>query len=200
MSTIPGAVPAAALEAALRFINRNKPATVTESVAKETFAEVLKSAARKPVTVTRNGKPAAVLLSARRYGELEKLLQELAPPAPPEQKERGASAQSEKHDLADVYEDAKEHGYPAPSQISVDLAKKILDAIGGRFDFFVDVSTTRDRDVVLHAQERHGYGVFVFCHENGKASCYAGNDRVHYGKASAAQLPDNFIWDALNRV
>ena len=55
---------------------RNKTATktITAAAAKKNLDDVLKSAARRPVTVTRNGKPAAVVISPRTYREVAKLL------------------------------------------------------------------------------------------------------------------------------
>ena len=58
---------------------RNKPATetITAAAAKKNLDDVLKSAARRPVTVTRNGKPVAVVISARNYRKVLRLLEEL---------------------------------------------------------------------------------------------------------------------------
>ena len=58
---------------------RNKSAmeTITVAAAKKNLDDVLKSAARHPVTVTRNGKPAAVVISARNYRKVLRLLEEL---------------------------------------------------------------------------------------------------------------------------
>ena len=58
---------------------RNKTATetITAAAAKKNLDDVLKSAARHPVTVTRNGKPVAVVISARNYRKVLRLLEEL---------------------------------------------------------------------------------------------------------------------------
>ena len=55
---------------------RVKPATetITATAAKKKLDDVLKSAALRPVTVTRNGKPAAVVISPQCYREVARLL------------------------------------------------------------------------------------------------------------------------------
>ena len=62
---------------AVRLTCTRKPATVTEAQAQKDFAELLETARRKTVTVTRKGKPAAVVMSARRYRDLMEFLEEL---------------------------------------------------------------------------------------------------------------------------
>ena len=63
--------------AAVRQTRARKPATVTAAQAQKDFAELLQTARRKTVTVTNNGKPAAVIMSARRYRDLMEFFEEL---------------------------------------------------------------------------------------------------------------------------
>ena len=69
MKTPALSVPESVLKTARHLARGGKPQTVTAAAAQETFAEVLDTAINNPVTVTRNGKPAAIVLSARRYRE-----------------------------------------------------------------------------------------------------------------------------------
>ena len=62
---------------AVRQTRARKPATVTAAQAQKDFAELLQTARRKTVTVTNNGKPAAVIMSARRYRDLMEFFEEL---------------------------------------------------------------------------------------------------------------------------
>ena len=62
---------------AARQTRTRKPATVTAAQAQKEFAELLQTARRKTVTVTNNGKPAAVVMSARRYRDLMEFFEEL---------------------------------------------------------------------------------------------------------------------------
>ena len=71
------AISSATLNRAERLSRARRPATMTAAAAQKKFAEVVESAGRKPVTVTHKGKPAAVLLSARRYQEWMRFLEEM---------------------------------------------------------------------------------------------------------------------------
>ena len=62
---------------AARQTRARKPATVTAAQAQKEFAALLQTARRKTVTVTNNGKPAAVVMSARRYRDLMEFFEEL---------------------------------------------------------------------------------------------------------------------------
>lgn len=65
------AVPAAVLAAAKRLA-REKPATISADDAQKQLADIL--LANETVAVTRDGKTAAVLLSAKHYHQWQKLL------------------------------------------------------------------------------------------------------------------------------
>lgn len=67
----------ATLNKAERLARARRSSTITATEAQKSFAEVLETARRNPVTVTRKGKPAAVVLSARRYREWVRLLEEM---------------------------------------------------------------------------------------------------------------------------
>ena len=56
---------------------RRKPETVTATKAQKAFAELLQTVRRKPVTITRKGKPAAVALNMHCYRDLMQLFEEL---------------------------------------------------------------------------------------------------------------------------
>lgn len=62
---------------AARLTRRRKLETVTATKAQKAFAELLQTMRRKPVAITRKGKPAAVVMSARRYRDLMQLFEEL---------------------------------------------------------------------------------------------------------------------------
>lgn len=70
-------IPSATLNKAERLSRARRPSTITAAAAQKSFTEVLDAARRKPVTVTRKGKPAAVVLSARRYREWTRFLEEM---------------------------------------------------------------------------------------------------------------------------
>lgn len=71
------AISSATLNKAERLSRARRPATMTAAAAQKSFAEVLQAVGRKPVTVTHKGKPAAVLLSVRRYQEWMRFLEEM---------------------------------------------------------------------------------------------------------------------------
>ena len=83
---------------------RAKPATetITAAAAKKNLDDVLKSAARRPVTVTRDGKPAVVMMRARRYREITRLLT--------------AISDSEDRDAAEKMRQAEKEGYLTPEE------------------------------------------------------------------------------------
>ena len=74
MKTPALSVPESVLKTAKHLVRDGKPQTVTAAAAQATFAEVLDSAVNNPVTVTRDGKPAAIVLSARHYREWLRVL------------------------------------------------------------------------------------------------------------------------------
>ena len=92
-----------------------KPATVTAAQAQKEFAALLQTARRKTVTVTNNGKPAAVVMSARRYRDLMEFLEELEERAwvklALEAKKEGMATPEESEELLrDLLKHAKKNG------------------------------------------------------------------------------------------
>ena len=96
---------------------RNKTATetITAAAAKKNLDDVLKSAARHPVTVTRNGKPAVVMMSARRYREITRLLT--------------AISDSEDRDAIEKMRAAEKEGYLTPEENAA-FVRKMRNAFG----------------------------------------------------------------------
>ena len=96
---------------------RNKTATetITAAAAKKNLDDVLKSAARHPVTVTRNGKPAAVVISPRTYREVAKLLLLLE--------------EMEDREDIEAMRKAEEEGYLTPEENAA-FVREMRDAFG----------------------------------------------------------------------
>ena len=96
---------------------RAKPATetITAAAAKKNLDDVLKSAARHPVTVTRNGKPAAVVISPRTYREVAKLLLLLE--------------EMEDREDIEAMRKAEEEGYLTPEENAA-FVREMRDAFG----------------------------------------------------------------------
>lgn len=105
-------------------------------------------------------------------------------------------------DLRATTGEAKEEGYPPPTQLALSNAKRILRRMYALLPTRLEVYPTPDGEVAIVAPGNSRSSVMVLCGSNGDALCMANMDGVHRRArySVADHLPDGFLRDALEEL
>lgn len=104
-------------------------------------------------------------------------------------------------DLRGVIEEAKDEGYPPPSNLAVSNAKRLLERLHRFAPRRYEVYPTPDAEVAIDAPG-DGCSVVILCDSRGGALCMANLPDGHLTKAysSTESLPDSFVREALAKL
>ena len=104
-------------------------------------------------------------------------------------------------DLQDVIEEAREEGYPIPSNLAISNAKLLLERLYRFTPRRYEVYPTPDAEIAIDAPGDGG-SVVVFCDSNGGALCMANLPDGHRTKSYSTTelLPDSFVREALAKL
>ena len=106
------------------------------------------------------------------------------------------------NDLHNANEEAREEGFPIPSDIAIrnseELVKNIYEIFPKRFEVY----PTQDGEIAVDIYNGKGSSVILLCDSVGEILCMvniSGNSRrAHYSQID--QLPDGFVREALNEL
>ena len=107
-----------------------------------------------------------------------------------------AAAQQE---LAAAADEAREEGYPVPSELALDNARQLLPALSRLSPHPMSVYPTPDGEICIDVSGGFGRSVLLLCESGGGALCLVNLDlehrRAHYDNVRT--LPDGFVGEAL---
>ena len=105
-------------------------------------------------------------------------------------------------DLDEARDEAREEGFPPPSDAALRNARGLLRAMHGVSPRRFEVYPTADGEIAIDAPGGPGRSVLLLCESDGGALCLVNmngaNRRARY--ADAAGLPDGFVRDALGEL
>ncbi|MYE53609.1 MAG: hypothetical protein F4X34_00210 [Chloroflexi bacterium] len=98
-------------------------------------------------------------------------------------------------DLRDAGEEAREEGFPAPSDLAMANAEQLLRAMYQISPRRFEVYPTLDGEIAIDAPDGNGQSVLLLCESNGGALCLANlrDGHVQSSYATADMLPDKFL-------
>ena len=104
-------------------------------------------------------------------------------------------------DLQGVIEEARDEGYPPPSDLAVSNAKLLLERLYRFAPRRFEVYPTPDAEIAIDATGK-GCSVVLLCDSNGGVLCMANLPDGYRRKAysTADSLPDSFIRESLGKV
>ena len=107
-----------------------------------------------------------------------------------------AEAQKE---LAEVADEAREEGYPVPSDVAFENARRLLPEIYRLAPRPMAVYPMPDGEIALHVPGGYGQSVLLLCESDGGALCSVNLDGEHRRArySTTRTLPDGFIREAL---
>ena len=102
-------------------------------------------------------------------------------------------------DLDETRDDAHEEGFPAPSNATLENAKRILQAMYELSPKRYEVYPTPDGEVAIDAPGGFGRSVLLLCDSDGGALCLVNMNGSHRRArySDAKMLPDGFVREAL---
>lgn len=105
-------------------------------------------------------------------------------------------------DLRAAPNEARDEGYPRPTQRTFAEADRILRWMHGRLAARLEVYPTPDGDIAIVAPGGPRHSVMVLCDPSGGALCMVNMDGEHRRAryATAERLPDGFLLEALNEL
>ena len=105
-------------------------------------------------------------------------------------------------DLDEARDEAREEGFPPPSDAALRNARGLLRAMHGVSPRRFEVYPTPDGEIAIDAPGGPGRSVLLLCESDGGALCLVNmngaNRRARYADATA--LPDGFVRDALGEL
>lgn len=103
-------------------------------------------------------------------------------------------------DLRETRDEARDEGFPQPSDIALENAERLLREMYGISSRRFEVYPTPDGEIAIDAPDRQGRSVILLCDSEGGALCLVnlnGNHRrARY--STTETLPDGFVHEALN--
>ena len=104
-------------------------------------------------------------------------------------------------DLHGVIEEARDEGYPPPSDLAISNAKLLLERLYRFVPRRYEVYPTPDAEIAIDAPS-DGSSVVVLCDSNGGVLCMANLPDGHRTKAysTTEPLPDIFLREALAKL
>ena len=105
-------------------------------------------------------------------------------------------------DLAGVADDAQEEGYPIPSDLAFENARRLLPAICQLTPRPVAVYADPEDGIAIDISAGFGRSVLVLCESGGSALCSVNLDGEHRRARydNTRTLPDGFLREALAEV
>ena len=104
-------------------------------------------------------------------------------------------------DLEQAVNEARDEGFPLPSDEAVQIAGRLLRDMYGLRQCRFEVYPTEDGEVAVSAPGGHGRSVLVLCDSKGSVRCSVNLNGQHrravYDPDSAVDLPDGFVREAL---
>ncbi len=102
-------------------------------------------------------------------------------------------------DLREASDEAREEGYPIPSEMALHNAERLLKELYNASPRHFEVYPTPDGEIAIDAPGGYNRSVLLLCDSQGGALCLVninGNHRrARY--SSSERLPDGFIHEAL---
>ena len=98
-------------------------------------------------------------------------------------------------DLRDAVAEAREEGFPAPSELAMANAERLLKEMYGISARRFEVYPTPDGEIAIDAPDGKGQSVLLLCDSDGGALCLANlrDGHVQSSYATADTLPDEFL-------
>lgn len=102
-------------------------------------------------------------------------------------------------DLEEVIDEAREEGFPVPSNSALEYARTILYAVYELSPRRYEVYPTPDGEVAIDAPGGFGRSVLLLCASDGGALCLVNMNGSHRRArySDATMLPDGFVREAL---
>ena len=102
-------------------------------------------------------------------------------------------------DLNGAIEEAREEGFPIPSQVAMANVERMLSEMHRITPRRFEVYPTPDGEVAIDAATGRGNSVILLCDSEGGASCLANLPSGHQRRSytSVANLPDDFLREFL---
>ena len=103
------------------------------------------------------------------------------------------------NDLREVSDEAREEGYPTPSDLALSNAERLLKAMYEISQRRFEVYPTPDGEIAIDAPNGDGQSVLLLCEPEGGALCLANLRDGHCSNSypNADALPDNFLRKSL---
>ena len=103
------------------------------------------------------------------------------------------------HDLRAAPQEALEEGFPAPTEVAMRNAARLVRAMYALHTCRLEVYPTVDGEVAIDAPSERAHSVILLCDATGGVLCLVNTGsthrRAHY--SDAEQLPDGFLREAL---
>ena len=98
-------------------------------------------------------------------------------------------------DLRDAGEEAREEGFPAPSDLAMANAERLLREMYEISPRRFEVYPTPDGEIAIDAPDGNGQSALLLCESSGGALCLANlrDGHVQSSYANADMLPDEFL-------
>ena len=102
-------------------------------------------------------------------------------------------------DLDDVKAEAREEGFPVPSDMTLANARRLLQAMFKLSPRRFEVYPTPDGEVAIDAPGKPGHSVLLLCASDGGALCLVNMNGAHRRArySDMSRLPDGFVGEAL---
>ena len=102
-------------------------------------------------------------------------------------------------DLREASDEAREEGYPTPSDLALSNAERLLKAMYEISPRRFEVYPTPDGEITIDAPNGDGQSVLLLCQPEGGALCLANLRDGHRSNSypNADALPDNFLRKSL---
>ena len=102
-------------------------------------------------------------------------------------------------DLREARDEAREEGFPQPSEFALENAERLLQEMYGISPRRFEVYPTPDGEIAIDAPDGQGRSVILLCDSEGGALCLV-NLNGHHRRArysTTETLPDGFVHEAL---
>ena len=103
------------------------------------------------------------------------------------------------HDLRETRDEARDEGFPHPSDIALENAERLLREMYGISPRRFEVYPTPDGEIAIDAPDGQGRSVILLCNSEGGALCMV-NMNGHHRRArysTTETLPDGFVHETL---
>ena len=103
-------------------------------------------------------------------------------------------------DLRDASDEASEEGFPAPSDLALGNAERLLSEMYGISPRRFEVYPTPDGEIAIDAPGGRGRSVLLLCDSEGGALCLVNmnGDHCRARYSTTERLPDSFVRKALS--